>query len=186
MPVRPVDLRGALIADCARGRLHDRDSTPLLAIPVAGLSSALAHGGGAVISALAGAVGESLVGPAREALGSSLEEHSPDDVAYGLNVALARAGLGRVDFERWGDALLARWHDAPAVTGPLAELCAGALAAFLTALTGLEIAAAALSEGDALRVLLSSPSACAHAIALTREGLPLASVLADLQPGDAS
>jgi hypothetical protein len=187
MHLRPVDLRGALIADCARGRLHDRESTSILALPAAGIASALSQGGPAAVRALSIAIGRSLVGPAREALGGSdteaLDARTPEEVAYGINAALARCGLGRVDFERWGDALVARWHDAPETQGPLAELCAGALATCIGALAAVDLDAVPLSDDGALRVLLSSPAACDHARSLSQRSPSLAAVLADLQPG---
>jgi hypothetical protein len=181
MAVRPVDLRGALVADSAKGSLRTRDATPLLALPLEGLSAALSHGGPAAIRALADALGSALVPSAREALGDALGEASPEDVAYGINAALARFGLGRIEFERWGDALVARWHDAPATHGPLAELCALALARCVHALAGLDVSAAALGSDGALRVLLAHQTVCAHAIERAKDNASVAAILADLR-----
>ena len=186
MPVRPVDLRGAIVADLAKGSLRTRDNHPLLALPVEGLSLALTEGGPAATRALGDALGAALEGPAREALGQAgLDGASPEDFAYAINAALARFGLGRVAFEQWGDALVARWSEAPAVKGPLADLCAFALARCLKAIAAMDVSAAVV-HGDhgTLRVLVAHESVCAHA--RSKPNASVAELVADLRAESAS
>lgn len=161
MAVRSVDLRGALVADLSKGSLRSREDQALLAIPVDALGAVLGEGGPGAVRALATAIGAALEAPAREALGT-LDDASAADVAYAINAALARFGLGRVAFEQWGDALVARWDSAPASKGPLAEVCASALARCLSALTDTQTSAVVIESDAALRVLLAHESVCEH------------------------
>jgi hypothetical protein len=178
MSVRPVDLRGALVADAAKGSLRSRDDRPLLAVPLDGLSHALTEGGPSAVRALGVALGAALEGPAREAL-SDIDRASPGDFAYAINAGLARFGLGRVAFEQWGDALVVRWSDAPATKGALAELSAHALVQCLKALFGLDASAAVLaSKGSALSLLVASEAVCAHV--RSKPEASIADIVADL------
>lgn len=183
MSVRPVDLRGALVADLAKGSLRSRDERPLLAVPIEGLSLALSEGGPAATRALGGALGAALEGPAREVLGDAVESANPEDFVYAINAALARFGLGRVAFEQWGDALVALWSNAPANKGPLADLSAFALARCLKLLIGMDASAAVLTAEEpspsALRVLIAHESVCAHA--RSKPNLSVAEIVADLR-----
>jgi hypothetical protein len=185
MSVRPVDLRGAIVADLAKGNLRSRDDRPLLALPVDGLSIALAEGGPAATRALGAALGAALEAPAREALSDGLDAASPQDVAYAVNAALARFGLGRVSFEQWGDALVARWHDAPSNVGPLAELSAFALARCLSSLLGADVSAAVIGHDErSLRVIVAHESVCAHV--RSKPNASVAEIVADLRVESAS
>jgi hypothetical protein len=161
MAVRSVDLRGALVADLSKGSLRSRDDRALLAIPVDALGAALGAGGPDAVRALGDALGAALEAPAREAL-ASLDDASAADVAYAINAALARFGLGRVAFEQWGDALVARWDGAPANRGPLADLCALALARCLSALTASAATAVVVESEPAFRVLIAAESVCEY------------------------
>jgi hypothetical protein len=181
MAVRSVDLRGVLIADLSKGRLRLRDERPVLALPLDALRGALDAGGTASVHALGASLGAVLASAALEALGDGPSEASPEDVAFAINTALARLGMGRLHFVRWGDALVACWSDAPASSGSLAALCAAALASCLRAMIGVDASACVLeSEGATLEVLIADESVCAHARAL--ETPTLASILPSLRP----
>ncbi|MBL8683302.1 MAG: hypothetical protein JNK05_29310 [Myxococcales bacterium] len=180
MAVRSVDLRGSLVADLSKGSLRSREDQALLAIPVDALGAALGEGGPAAVNALGNALGSALEAPARAAL-ETLDDASASDVAFAINAALARFGLGRVAFEQWGDALVARWESAPANTGPLAELCAAALARCLSALTETKAGAVVIESGSSLRVLVADESVCQHVRSQQAKGaVKLTDVLATL------
>lgn len=171
--------------DAAKGNLRSRDDRPLLAVPTEGLARALNQGGPMAIRLLGEALGESLVGPAREALPDGLDGASPGDFAYAINAGLARFGLGSIAFEQWGDALVARWSNAPETSGPLAELSAHALSHALKALFGLDVSSAIVAGAQGtLTVLLASEAACAFARG--KPGASVAEIVANLHAEAAS
>lgn len=174
-----------MIADLSKGRLRLRDERPVLALPLDALRGALDAGGTASVHALGASLGAVLASAALETLGDGPGDASPEDVAFAINAALARLGMGRLRFVRWGDALVARWSDAPASSGSLAALCAAALASCLHTMIGVDASACVLdSESDALDVLIADESVCAHARAL---GTPtLSSILHTLRAEGAS
>lgn len=183
MAARPVDFRGAIVADLPRGRIETRDRRRLVALPADWLATLLQHAPATASDALGAALGDTLEPDARAALADS-EEPTPDEVAYALSAALALRGLGTLHIERWGDALALVWHDGPGADAAWDALAAATVATLVSRLTGLAVACAPVGrEGSALRLLLGSAAVCALARACVEQGEGLPQILARLERG---
>ncbi|MDP3275562.1 MAG: hypothetical protein Q8Q09_10235 [Deltaproteobacteria bacterium] len=165
MSVRPVDLRGALIADYPRGRLLSQHQQPLLALPASALEALLASSSETAHAALVHSLAPALEAAAREALDGPVRDCGPEDIAYAINAAFARYGLGHVLFERHGDLLAARLCDAPGAqpSSAVTTLVGKLVAALITALTATPVHAQVLAGEPEPCVVLADPTVCALA-----------------------
>ena len=180
VPIRQVDLSGALVADLPRGRLEGRDNQRLVAGPADWLEQLVGHASSAA-ETVGAALGRALRNDASAVLEGG-KNASPEDVAYALSVALAMRGMGTVEFEQWGDALTLIWRDPPGSGDALAELFAATAADLVRGVTGLDVAGAAVGrDGSSVRILLASSEACAMARDRARRGEAFGEVLAHLE-----
>jgi hypothetical protein len=182
---RTIDLSHALVADLSRGRLEStRPPVRLVALPASWLGELLDQVPEAG-TRLARTWAAPLAQDARVVLGE--DEPSPEAMAYALSCALAVRGLGTVQLERWGDALVLRWMDPPCHGPVFAALGADLLARVVGELMDVPTHGASLgsAEESFLRVLLGSASACALARELGARGASLPAVLDALAPGGA-
>jgi hypothetical protein len=188
--VRAADLRGAIIADLPRGRIETRDQRRLVALPVEWLERLVDDRASdpTVASALGDALAGVLERDARAVLGDE-RDPSPEDVGYALSIATAVHGLGVVDFERWGAALVVVWRDPPGRGAGWAAVIAAASAALVGKLSGLNVAGAALGDASRdgeVRVLLASEEVCVLARERARAGDEPAAIFARLDQRSAA
>ncbi len=184
VPLRPPELSNVFTVDLPRGRLGSSD-TRVVALPAA-YFDLLAERHAQAADDLAATLTPLVVDDARAVLADT-EVPRPDDMGYALSIAWALRGLGRVSFERWGDALLLVWHDPPGRSGAFRAMGATLVARVLSALTETEVHGAVVSpsstQGEMFYVLLAGADACALARDLDRQGHTLGAILDRLSPG---
>lgn len=119
-------------------------------------------------------VGAALGAEAAVTLGAELGERSPENVLGHARSVVALFGLGRLSLDRWGDALVAKLEDAPALHHK-------ALAALLGGLFGAlgRTEVGCVSAGDGLFVLVH-PDIVDAVRGWVTEGADLAAISARL------
>lgn len=179
---RPLDLRGAIVANLPRGRIETRDQRRLVALSVQWLESLISSVSIETARSLGASLARELERDARSVLENEAEA-SPEDVGYALSVVLASRGLGLVHFERWGDALALVWREVPCRSEVWRELIASTAAALVSGLTGLDVAGAPIGPSESeVCVLLASRETCEAARRMAREGHSLPQIVASLEP----
>jgi hypothetical protein len=188
-----VNLDGAVRFNLPRGTVTvgvhahgDHDGERMLLVPTNALDEAHRVGGDAAGTAVALLIGSACGARAAKSLGGApgVAAASFDHVASELGLQLSLAGVGAIDLERWGRALVLVVEN-PATSSDvlLAAICEGAL----LAATGRELGCIGIGrEGSVARVLVASRAACGRAKDLVANGVAWRDVVSRLQSGGAS
>jgi hypothetical protein len=180
-----TNLQGALIAKYATGRLENRESERLAVLPFASIaaivSAAPAETQRVLTQAFARAFAQSAEQQVQQVLASPLADASAEQVAYAINIAFAKAGLGQIQFERWGQALTVRWTHPPGTQTTLADFSVYVLQFVLQNTALAEAHIATLSVDDhSLWLLIASAASCAR-VSIERQSQSPVALLARLQ-----
>ncbi len=175
------NLQGALVAKYAVGRLENRDQERLAALSFSAIGTVLTSALPETRLAFAQVLAKSTEAKVKTILGESLDTATPEGVAHALNIAFAQAGLGQLQFERWGDVLTIRWKNPPETTGPLCDLSIHTLQLVLQNVADADSHLGLLSaDADSLWLLIGSAENCALVTIEAKSQLP-STLLARLQ-----
>jgi hypothetical protein len=165
------DLRGGQVQTRAGRRvlvLSDTVLAPLVA-------AAVASGDLTVVRRLGRHIGEEV----RVSLGGSADEVPVDVVLGHLGGVLALFGWGRIQLDRWGDALVARVEHAPAIDTEQLALAA-LLGGLFSSVTGRDVAC--VPVGETAEFILVAPAIAETVWGWARAGQDVAGIVARLAP----
>ena len=178
------DPNGAVRFDLKSGTASDGRGARLVLVPASALAAVEQQAPGA-LAALASAVGEGCGERVAARLGGEegVRAATLELVVAHLAGELAIAGLGAIQLERWGRAMVL------VVDGPAVEsdaFVSSVLSGALAAATGRNVAIAALgSDGSRARYFVGAERTVDRVRAQVTEGAPWADVLRALQEGAA-
>jgi hypothetical protein len=165
------DLRG--------GQVHTREGRRVLVLSDSVLAplvaAAVANGDLTVVRRLGRHMGEEV----RASLGGTADEIPVDVVLGHLGGVLALFGWGRIQLDRWGDALVARVEHAPAIDTEQLALAA-LLGGLFSSVTGRDVAC--VPVGTNVEFLLVAPVIAETVWGWARTGEDVASIVARLAP----
>lgn len=174
-------LAGAVRFDLPTGTVSGTGGERMLLVPTKALDEAFRVGGAAAGTAVATLVGQACGERAATAFGgaAAVVSASIESVATTLGAELSLAGLGVLEIERWGRALVLAVHH-PVTENALlvAAMCQGAM----HAATGRELTCVALgSEGGVTRILVASKATADRAKAFVEKGESWRSIVMQVQ-----
>ena len=153
----------------------------MLLLPTKALDEAFRVGGAAAGTAVAALIGKVCGERAAAALGGapSVASASLEAVATALGAELSLAGLGVLEIERWGKALVLAVHHPVSENALLvAAMCEGAM----HAATGRELTCVALGgEAGVARILVASKATGDRARGLVEKGESWRSIVMQVQ-----
>jgi hypothetical protein len=165
--------------DLARGAVHTRHGERVLMLSTDTLgplvSTAVRHGDLTAVRLLGKRIGEDAV----RSLGGDAKTASPEAVVNHASGTLSLLGWGVLALERWGRALVIALDGAPQLDPDRLGLAA-LLGGLLTSLGGRDIACVPVNDG--MRFVIVHPSIAETVWTWTKEGKPLADVVARLAP----
>jgi hypothetical protein len=172
---------GAVRFDLSQGTVSGAGGERMLLVPTRALDEAFRVGGAAAGTAVATLIGQVCGERAAAVLGnrSAVAAATIESVATALGAELSLAGLGVLDIERWGKALVLAVHH-PVTENALlvAAMCEGAM----HAATGRDLSCVALgSEEGVARILVASKSTADRAKALVEKGESWRSIVMQVQ-----
>jgi hypothetical protein len=185
MPEPRFDPSKAVTFDLGNGLVHVEGTPSLLLVPGNALAELCAAAGPEAVAAFGRAIGEPmgrrLAGRFSTPEGEgSVREASLETVVDHLGGEIAIAGIGSLEFERWGHALVLVIDHSPLGAGG-DELIEAVLAAAMEAATGRRVRTLALAR-DATRVrfLVAGNAAVEKARAWLADGMSWGEALAKL------
>lgn len=168
--------------DLAQGSVHTRGDERVLVLSdnvVALLVSAAVRNGD--LTALR-ELGRVVGGHAEDSLGVPATEATPEDVLSHARAALALFGWGRLELERWGDALATSLTNLPMLDEDHLGVAA-LLGGLVSALADAEVACVPVGEG---RFLVVDPTVAEQVWTWSREGADLSTLVAHLAKPEAA
>ena len=150
---------------------HSNDSGRAVIVPADALAKLTQAAGEVATQELGRALGRTLgERVARRLSGTEkVRESAPDLVTTELATELAMVGLGELGFERWGKALLAVVHNAPAGCD---RLLTAVLEGALGAATSREVRAMVVArQGDEVRLFVGNVASIERVLAWLGEGI---------------
>ena len=182
MPGPAFDPNGSVRFDLKRGAASDARGARLLLVPSAALE-ALGEAHPAAAAQLGTELGRACGERVAARLGgdSGVRNATLEVVVSHLAGELAIAGIGSVEIERWGRAMVLTVTN-PSVAGD--ELLGAVLAGAISAATSREVATAALGkDGGAMRFFVGSKKTADKVRGLVSKGTSLGEALGSIQGG---
>jgi hypothetical protein len=191
--VGAFDPAGAVTFDLGRGRVGLEGDGASLLVPAAALSALAAAAGPDAAAAFGAATGRAMglrvatrLGGAGDLGPVAVRSTSLDVVVGEIGGELAIAGLGSLELERWGRALVLCVDGSP-LGGDGDALLEAALAAALEAASGREARVVRLErQGARARLLVTGAGAAPRVRAWLAEGVAWADAIARLHAGPAA
>ncbi|MBX7195025.1 MAG: hypothetical protein K1X94_23425 [Sandaracinaceae bacterium] len=165
------DLRGGQVA--TRGGRRVLVLTDTVLAPLVG--AAVANGDLTVVRRLGRHIGEEV----RASLGGSADDVPVDVVLGHLGGVLSLFGWGRIQLDRWGDALAVRVEHAPVIDAEQLALAA-LLGGLFSSVTGRDVAC--VPVGESAEFILVAPAIAETVWGWARAGENVAGIVARLAP----